>query len=210
MTAASRGGWRQLPGRARELFGIELQEPQLAAFASYLDLLERWSARMNLVAERSRDDIVDRHLLDSLALHRWTKAAHVVADVGSGAGFPVVPLATLSQASRFHSIESRTKRATFLRQVVRSLRLRNAEVWNVTAEQWASDDALDLVIGRAVAIDRLAKFARRVLGENGALVVMRKADAAPIELTGFRESERLQYRLPGGEQHAAIRFARAD
>ena len=106
MKARCPGAWAQLPAHARRLFGIELQAHELEALDRYLRILEQWSARMNLVATRSRDEIIDRHLIDSLALARWARTARVAVDLGSGAGFPGVPLAVIAPRVRFHLIES--------------------------------------------------------------------------------------------------------
>src|SRR5207302_8465181 len=91
--ATCKSAWALLPAHARRLFDSELQAHELAALDRYLRILEQWSVRMNLVATRSRDEIIDRHLIDSLALARWARTARVAVDLGSGAGFPGVPLA---------------------------------------------------------------------------------------------------------------------
>jgi 16S rRNA (guanine527-N7)-methyltransferase len=202
------GAWAELPARARRLFGIELQAHELEAFDHYLRILEQWSTRMNLVAARSRDEIIDRHLIDSLALARWARAARVAVDLGSGAGFPGVPLAVIAPRVRFHLVESRTKRSSFLRHVARTIGLRNVEIWEASAETWKIAENVDLVVARAISIDILGLFARRVLASGGRLVAMRKSGGPPIGLEGFAELESVSYRLPGGENHQAVAFER--
>ena len=208
MKATCKSAWAQLPAHARRLFDIELQAHELAALDRYLRILEQWSARMNLVATRSRDEIIDRHLIDSLAPARWAVTARVAVDLGSGAGFPGVPLAVIAPRVRFHLIESRTKRSSFLRHVARTIGLRNVEVWEASAETWRIDEEVDLVVARAISVDLLGAFARRVLASGGRLVAMRKSGAPSVELEGFAELESVAYRLPGGEHHQAVAFER--
>ena len=208
MTGVSPGGWRNLPVRARELCGIALRESELSAFAEYLELVGRWGRRMNLVGEVTRDQVTDRHLLDSLALHRWTSSARLAVDVGSGAGFPALPLAVLSPGVRFRLVEARTKRVSFLRQVVRSLALKNVEVFEMRSNEWTPDGDVDLVTARAVAIGEIASFARRVLRTDGALILMRKAEAPALDIDDFSISDQLEYVLPDGKHHLAIKLIR--
>jgi 16S rRNA (guanine527-N7)-methyltransferase len=208
MSSARPGAWARLPARAQELFGIELQRHELEALDRYLQILGHWSARMNLVATRSRDEIIDRHLLDSLALARWARTARVIVDLGSGAGFPGLPLAVISPRGRFHLVESRTKRSSFLRHVARTIGLCNVEVWETSAETWTIDDRVDLVVGRAISVDLLGAVGRRILAPGGRLVVMQKSGAPPIEFEGFGRLESFGYRLPGSEHHQAVAFER--
>jgi len=209
MMGVSPGGWQNLPARARELFGIELRESELSAFAAYLELIERWGRRMNLVGEATRDEVTDRHLLDSLALHRWTSSARLAVDVGSGAGFPALPLAVLSPGVRFQLVEARTKRVSFLRQVIRSLTLKNVDVIAARSNEWTPDSDVELMTTRAVAIGDVAGFARRVLRTDGALTLMRKAEAPALEIDGFSMTDRLEYALPDGKRHLAIKLIRS-
>jgi len=208
MTRPRPGAWELLPARAKELFGIELARHQLEAFERYLQVLDRWSARMNLVGAATRGQLIDRHLLDSLAPVRWIQSAKVTVDVGSGAGFPGIPLAAISPSTRFHLIESRIKRASFLRHVIRTLGLRNVEVWDVPAAAWKRDDVVDVVVSRAVAAPDLETFARRVLENGGRLLLMRKAPKAPTDIAGFERADSLSYRLPAGELHEVVAFER--
>jgi 16S rRNA (guanine527-N7)-methyltransferase len=117
-----------------------LSATQLAQFATYLDLLLRWNARTNLTAVREPEDIVSRHFGESLFAarhllpttndHRPTTAA----DLGSGAGFPGLPLKIWAPSLRITLIESQNKKATFLREVIRALQLKEAEVFAGRAE----------------------------------------------------------------------------
>jgi 16S rRNA (guanine527-N7)-methyltransferase len=201
--------WDQLSERARELFGIELNRAELEAIGRYLDLICAWAGRTNLIAVRSRDEIVNRHVLDSIAPFRFVRDAAGVADFGSGAGFPAIPLAILAPATRFHLVESRRKRATFLRHVVRTLNLGNASIYEGRGEGWRPEAPIDLAIGRAVRTDLLGELSIPVLNPTGRLIVMRKRSDLECRIEGFREIDRLPYDLPGGERHQIVVFRRA-
>src|SRR6266542_2923080 len=197
----AQAAWDHLPERARELFGIELSRVDREQLGRYLDLVWVWSRRINLISVRSRSEIVDRHVLDSMAPLSFVREAAVVADLGSGAGFPAVPLAILAPATRFHLLESRRKRATFLRHVTRTLGLDNVRVYEGRGEEWRPDEPIDLTIGRAIRIDLLAELSLRVLSSNGRLVAMRKRADGELRVGGFRDVDRVPYDLPGGERH---------
>jgi len=202
------GAWQRLPEEARKLFGVELGSEHLSRLGTFLDLVETWSARMNLVGKTSRDDLVERHLLDSFAPAVFVGDAKVGVDFGSGAGFPAVPLAVVRPDVAFHLVESRRKRSSFLRQVSRSLRLANATVTEARGEDWEPPAEMDFAIGRAIAAPTLNLLAARVLSKHGRLIVMRKQGARePLE--GFREIGVERYRLPGGEHHEVAAYQRS-
>jgi 16S rRNA (guanine527-N7)-methyltransferase len=205
-----RASGEHLQAQAKRLFGVELKSSECERLDRFLDLLDIWSKRMNLISARSRGEIVDRHILDSIAPLRFVRQAAVVADFGSGAGLPAIPLAILAPATRFHLVESRRKRAMFLRHVARALGLTNVRVREERGEEWTPGEAIDVTIGRAIRADLLAALSLRVLTSNGRLIVMRKHSDGELRLTGFVELERTPYSLPSGEQHEIVVLRRAD
>ncbi len=132
--------------------GTLLSESQLSDISIYLGTLLHWNARINLTAIRDPEEIVTRHFGESLfaARHLFPEmrsTAHVI-DVGSGAGFPGLPIKLWARDIRLTLIESNHKKATFLREVIRTLELENAEVFAGRAETCSSSG--DVVILRAV------------------------------------------------------------
>ncbi len=129
-----------------------LAPAQLAALSTYLDLLLRWNQRLNLTAIRDPDEIVTRHFGESLftaaQLLPDPKVSLHAVDLGSGAGFPGLPLKIYAPNLRLTLIESQHKKATFLREVIRALHLRDAEVFAARAETFSGH--ADLVTLRAV------------------------------------------------------------
>lgn len=136
--------------RRLERAGIRLPDAQSAALARFLDLLMRWNRVYNLTGIRDLAELVDRHLIESLALRPLLQGDRV-ADVGTGAGLPGVPLAITERARSFTLIESRAKRVRFLRHVIGELDLANTQVAHGRAEHLRPDRPFDTVLARAVA-----------------------------------------------------------
>ena len=133
------------------LGGQPLDPQQLDQVSHYLELLLRWNARMNLTSVREPEQILSRHFGESFFLARLLSTSSPLTDafdVGSGAGFPGIPLRIFAPHAHITLIESQNKKATFLREVVRSLRLTNI---NVIAERAENvEQTAELVTLRAV------------------------------------------------------------
>ncbi|HTV66679.1 MAG TPA: 16S rRNA (guanine(527)-N(7))-methyltransferase RsmG [Bryocella sp.] len=154
--------------------GIEIPPQLLDQLQIYLDLLLRWNARVNLTAVRDPEPIVMRHFGESLfaaqmlARHSGFLQATTLADVGSGAGFPGIPIKLLLPQVRLTLIESQNKKGTFLREAIRALDLENAEVFCGRAEQW--EQTAGVVTLRAVEqFARALPVAASLVGEQGLL-----------------------------------------
>ena len=131
---------------------LVLSEHQLSSISTYLDILLRWNARVNLTAIRDPEEILTRHFGESLfaARHLFPEmrsTVHVI-DVGSGAGFPGLPIKLWARDIHLTLIESNNKKATFLREAIRSLKLEDAEVFAGRAEEFSA--SADVVTLRAV------------------------------------------------------------
>jgi 16S rRNA (guanine527-N7)-methyltransferase len=175
-----------------------LSNNQLQHISTYIDLLLRWNARINLTAIRNEEEIVTRHFGESLfaARHlfpgpssahsaasavkdfdfdsaeaRSPKAEARVADVGSGAGFPGIPIKLWAPNITLTLIESNHKKATFLREVVRSLTLTGIDIQNTRAE--AITQTFDVVTLRAVEhFAEILPVAARLLAPTARLALL--------------------------------------
>jgi len=166
--------------RIRELLapfcaGLELDDVRVAQISTYLDLLLKWNSNINLTAVRNPEQIVRRHFGESLfaasLIASKCENPKSVTDVGSGAGFPGIPIKILMSGLRLTLIESQHKKATFLREVIRTLDLTDAQVANSRAEEVSL--TADVVTLRAVeSFEQVLPIARKLLSERGALVLL--------------------------------------
>ena len=153
--------------------GLELDAAQCAKLLQHLDLLDDWNTRMNLTAIRERPAQVTKHILDSLTLVPWLRGRRV-ADIGSGAGFPGIPLAIVVPGVHFVLVESIGKKCRFLEHVRDTLGLTNVEVAQVRAEAYQPAARFDTVIARAVGqLADLVKNAGGLVAGGGRLLAMK-------------------------------------
>jgi len=192
--------------------GLEVTAAQGAQLSAYLDLLARWSRVHNLTAIRRREDMTRRHLAESLALRAALRGPRI-ADVGSGAGLPGLPLAIVEPALEFTLIESRAKRCAFLRHATGTLGLTNVTVVESRVEHLRDAGPFATVLARAVApLPELVGLTAHLLGPQGALLVPTKADfaAAARAVDARFRVERVE---PAGRnvlRGALVRIARLD
>ena len=153
---------------------IELDETRLRAISTYIDLLLKWNARINLTAIREPGEIVQRHFGESLfaAKHLLEqKLPQTAVDLGSGAGFPGVPFALLAPEIQVTLIESQQKKATFLKELVHALGLKSARVFSDRAENYSG--TADLVMLRAVErFEQALQMAVGLTTEGGRVALM--------------------------------------
>lgn len=164
-----------------QLLDVSLDEEQIAALCLFIDELERWNARTNLVGQHDRHALIDRHVLDSLAgvaVLRGCGPMLQIADIGSGAGLPGVPLAIALRTRTMWLIEPRRKRASFLRSIRRSLPTYGLEVLEVRAEDVSARigeaSTCDAVVSRAALTNEaLQRCALPLLRDGGLLIAYR-------------------------------------
>lgn len=183
-----------------------LSATQLAQLAAYLDLLLRWNARTNLTAVREPENIVSRHFGESLFAARKLlpttddQRPTSCADLGSGAGFPGLPLKIWAPAIHLTLIESQNKKATFLREVIRALPLKDADVFAGRAEDLLGGEqqianhkspitnGFDLVTLRAVErFESALETATRLLAPGGRLALLIGAAQADLARNHARQ-----------------------
>ena len=170
----------------------ELSLEQLQQLSDYLDLLLRWNAKTNLTSVREPEAIVTRHFGESLFLARRVSGEEMrtAIDLGSGAGFPGIPLKIYSPHLTVTLIESQNKKATFLKEVIRKITLTDINVFSGRAED--SGVTADLVTLRAVEkFDLALTIAIRLLKPGGRLALLvgaGQSNAAGRILVGFEIS----------------------
>jgi 16S rRNA (guanine527-N7)-methyltransferase len=175
--------------------GLAVSDPQCNALLTLLAELGEWSSRFNLTAIRNPADMLTKHVLDSLSIHPHLRGVSV-ADVGTGAGFPGLPLAIVDPQRRFTLIEATAKKARFVEHVVARLALTNVQVVNQRSERYRPPaGGFDSVVTRALG--ELAEFVRlagHLCAREGWLLAM-KGKSPDSEIN----------RLPRGWRVAALR-----
>lgn len=138
-----------------------------------IDELERWNRKVNLTAIRDRGEMITAHLLDSLAVAPLLEG-QTVLDVGTGAGFPGLPLAIVQPERHFTLLDSNNKKIMFAQHVTGLLGLDNVSVVKARGEDYAPGHGFDTVIARALAaLPRLVEIAGHHVGEDGVFVALK-------------------------------------
>ena len=170
-----------------------------AQLAVYLELILKWNARINLTAIRTPEEIVRRHFGESLFAGLRLGACSTLLDFGSGAGFPGVPIQLLRPDVQVTLAESRTRKATFLREVLRTLDL-STEVWPNRVQAMHADRQFDAVAMRAVD-DMVAAVGEAAIRASDRVVIIGTARlvAYPALATDFNFEEPVALpESPGG------------
>ena len=142
-------------------------------FETLLDELERWNRKVNLTAIRDRAEMRTSHIDDSLSARPWLRGKRVL-DVGTGAGFPGLPLAIVEPERHFTLMDSNNKKVQFVAHAAALLGLDNVEAVKARAENFAPGERFDTVIARAVAsIAKLVEIAGHHVGEDGVFVALK-------------------------------------
>jgi 16S rRNA (guanine527-N7)-methyltransferase len=187
--------------------GIALDATAIARLLDYIGLLERWNAAYNLTAVRDPAEMVTRHLVDSLAILPYVSGA-TLADLGSGAGLPGIPLAIAVPERETLLVDSNGKKARFLREAVRRLDLERVRVAESRVEDVAG--AFDCITARAFAsLADMLGWGGHLLAPGGTWLAMKgriaedEVDAVPAD---FRVEKIVTLNVPGldAERHLIV------
>lgn len=179
-------------------------------FERYISTLLWWRERVSLITAATPLAIVRFHIVDALAVAPFVEPGARVADLGSGAGFPGIPLAIVRPDATFVLVESRRKKANFLREALRRADIANADVAESRAESVAGE--FDMVVSRAVwPLQHFLDVAERLLRPEGTAIAMKGPAALQQEVVGgvgFPKAEIVRYQLHGGIQRLLFVFRR--
>lgn len=186
--------------------GVTLTEPDAQRLLRLLDELERWNRTYNLTAIRNRADMLTHHLLDSLSIHPDLQGA-TVADVGTGAGFPGLPLAVVNPGRRFTLIDSNGKKIRFVQHAARELGLENVEALHGRVES-IKLAPFDTVVARAFApLPELIANVEPLCGPQTRVLAMKgkwpqeQIDALP---PGWQHQGSRELTVPGLEESRCV------
>lgn len=180
--------------------GVALTEHDAARLRQLLEELARWNQKFNLTGLTDLESMVSHHLLDSLAVHRHLHGA-AIADVGTGAGFPGLPLALVNPERRFTLIDSNGKKIRFVSHAVRTLGLMNVEPLQARVETLRPERPFDTVVARAfAALPQMLEAVAPICGRETRVLAMKgkwpqaELDALPA---GWRVAESHTLTVPG-------------
>jgi 16S rRNA (guanine527-N7)-methyltransferase len=196
-----------------EQLSIALTIEQVNSLFIYLAELKKWNQKMNLTAIRDEQDIIIKHVLDSLSYLRGfdTARSQRLLDIGSGAGFPAIPIKITHPEIAIILVESIKKKASFLRHIIRTLKLANVEVIDKRIEDLSKTyhGVIDIITARAFADMKSVVSTGLPFLKPGGLMVLSRG---PKEMLSTKELEeypvtlekRLEFSLPHSDYQRAL------
>lgn len=192
-------------------YGIALTDSQQDLFEKYYQILIEYNAKFNLTAITDRQQVIIKHFVDS-SLACGKVCGNTLIDVGSGGGFPAIPLKIMNDNLNLTMLEATGKKCEFLKAVVKELSLNNVQVINDRAETLAKDvkfrESFDCCTARAVArLNTLCEYCMPFVKVNGTFVALKgdvneellQAEKA-IKVLGGKVKENFEYTLDGAKR----------
>jgi 16S rRNA (guanine527-N7)-methyltransferase len=198
------------------LAALSIDEQRAAPLYEYLQLLQKWNKPFNLTAIKKAEEMIPKHLMDSLSVLAHLGGARRVCDVGTGAGLPGIPLAVCCPETEFVLLDSNGKKTRFLHQVRRHLNLNNVTIVEGRAEDYQPEVGFDAVLSRAFAdLMRMCQVTQHLLKKNGVWLAMKsqilKTEEATLDARVVLVEQRA-LQVPGlneVRQLAVLKFAEA-
>jgi 16S rRNA (guanine527-N7)-methyltransferase len=203
-------------------FGLEVTEAQAESFQQYMELLVEWNQKMNLTAITEPNEVAVKHFLDSILILKFLElpAGSKLIDVGTGAGFPGVPLKIMRPGLELTLLDGLNKRLTFLQEVLKQLNL-SAELVHARAEEAGRQvkyrGKFDFATARAVApLNLLCEYCLPFLNMGGTFAAMKgpqigeelEAAKNAIKLLGCELKKAEEFTLPGGDRRSLVLITR--
>lgn len=162
--------------------GIELKEEDVKKYFQYMKLLLEWNENINLTAITEMDDVILKHFVDSMTVLKYIDENSRLVDVGTGAGFPGIPIAIMKPDVKVTLLDSLNKRILFLNEVVEKLDLKNVKTVHGRAEDFGNDkynrESFDIAVSRAVAnLCTLVEYLLPTIKFSGKCICMKGPDA---------------------------------
>ena len=167
-------------GKLKE-FNIEINKEQIKSFEKYMNLLLEWNEKINLTAITQSDEVKLKHFVDSLTVLKYINDDDKVIDIGTGAGFPGIPLKIMNENTKITLLDSLNKRINFLNIVIETLNLRNIQAIHGRAEEIARNklyrEKYDVAVSRAVAnLSTLTEYMLPFVKVGGKCICMKGAN----------------------------------
>lgn len=160
-----------------EKIGIKLPDEQLNEFYEYMQLLLEWNEKMNLTAITEPEEVIKKHFVDSITIKKYIKEESRLIDVGTGAGFPGIPLKIVDKSIKLTLLDSLNKRINFLNEVIKKIDLKDVKTVHSRAEEYAKNEvreSYDIAVSRAVAdLPILLEYLMPYVKLNGICICMK-------------------------------------
>jgi len=189
-----------------KLIGIEISDFQVEQLIKYLELLIKWNKTYNLTAIRDPEEMLTKHLIDSLSIapHIQNKENHNILDVGTGPGLPGIPMSILYPEIEFLLLDSNGKKTRFLTQCKIMLGLKNIQVFNGRVEEANVDKKFDQILSRAfTSLGNMVDLCSHLLADKGQFLAMKgiapESEADDIS-SAFQIKESIQLCVPGCDE----------
>ena len=163
--------------------GVRFSVEQMDKFYKYMNLLIEWNEKINLTAIIEPNEIILKHFIDSITILKDIKDGSIVVDVGTGAGFPGIPLSIMNPTLKITLVDSLNKRLIFLQEVINELDLKNVELVHARAEEFGRNkkyrEKFDIATSRAVAnLATLSEYLLPLVKINGQAISMKAGNAS--------------------------------
>lgn len=163
--------------------GVRFFMEQAEQFFEYMNLLIEWNEKMNLTAIIEPSEIILKHFIDSITILKDIKDGSTVVDVGTGAGFPGIPLSIMNPTLKITLVDSLNKRLIFLQEVIKELNLKNVKLIHARAEEFGRNkkyrEKFDIATSRAVAnLATLSEYLLPLVKINGQAISMKAGNAS--------------------------------
>lgn len=191
---------------------IKLNEEQIDKFYRYMNLLLEWNEKINLTAITDYKEIILKHFIDSITISKYIKDGEKLVDVGTGAGFPGIPLKIIRDDIKITLLDSLNKRINFLNEVVKELNLENIETVHARCEEFGKNkkyrESFDVVTSRAVAnLATLSEYMIPLAKKEGICICMKGSDVEDeiqnsknaIKILGGNIEKIDKFELPGSD-----------
>ena len=164
-----------------EKLNINLSDEELDAFYEYMQMILEWNQKINLTAIIEESEFILKHFVDSLTILKYIKQNDLIVDIGTGAGFPGIPLAIVNKENTFTLVDSLNKRINFLNEVKEKLKINNIETVHSRAEDFGQNnkyrETFDIAVSRAVAnLSVLVEYLLPLVKLNGKIICMKGTD----------------------------------
>ena len=165
-----------------KVLGFNFSVEQLEKFYKYMNLLIEWNEKMNLTAITEPNDIILKHFIDSITINKYIENNAKVVDVGTGAGFPGIPLSIIRTDLQITLVDSLNKRLIFLQEIKKELELKNIDIVHARVEEIGQNknyrETFDIATSRAVAnLSTLSEYLVPLVKIKGKCVCMKASDA---------------------------------